>query len=758
MISGSRKKQRYMLWKNTKATIFSLFVFAFLATTPSLAYAPAVTGKVTQNTGAPLTGIWVQWDSYELGDAGNTAGKGNHFRYSGTNDSGKFSFKGWDSEGTDNKETPILSVVGKREYEEKIDLDYNEANGKEARRSDSNLYDIFNCHNETNSFSLKLPESMSGAKVKARWRRDSNNTAWSDWEDNKITLPKEEFTNSHDYEVEFNIELPKKASIRDLDKNIETKQLQSINTKVPACLKVDLCSEGGTQCAQDVKPAAGVHRVVLAGVGEIQRKLTIGDESKPIWVVECIQRGSAENPNYMCTTGNSTLDNEVFKRDNFSELKAEFGYSSRIFYSDGVTQTTPRINEENRQDVYEWETKVTPGKKLVSVFMAMYEPENTAPPQSGDQPSQIQATLSNEEGCRLIVDPYGRVYDSYTFEPLSNAAVSLNKKRTDGSYSKVIQGDVIAPLTNPQNTGIDGRFSFLVPAGTYRLESTRDGYSPYQSKDIVQLTEPQRADIPMDPLDRQKALNDAKISRISIESVFQKILKKEKALRIEGIVSHPGAGIVIYSQKLAGGNYERGKALGTTTASIDGLFSITIPFSKLGKDEIIGELVAAKKIDSSINTSIKLEPLMNGFEGFAVNEAGATVANATVGLYIQNSDVPTYEVKADERGYFTIPSAAVPDISYRIKTNTGKQLTARNFLSLNTKLSTSNNVYAQAYTPNQNVLGEKAEMPAYDSTDSKKDNLGPRSITAIVLAIFIFSASALLGVYVLQQKKPRRRR
>jgi hypothetical protein len=576
-----------MLWRNIKASVFFLIVLAFFASRPSMAYAPAVTGKVTQNTGAPLTGVWVQWDSYELGDAGNTAGKGNHYRYSGTNDNGKFSFKGWDSEGTDNKGKPILSVVGKREYDEKINLDYDESNGKEARRADTNIYDIFNCHNETNSFSLKLPESMTGAKVKARWRRDSNNTAWSEWEANKVTLPKEEFTNSHDYEVEFNIELPKKASIRDLDKNIETKQLQYINTKVPACLKVELCSEGGTQCAQDLKPVQGVHRVVLAGVGEIQRKLTIGDESKPIWVVECIQRGTAENPEYICTTGNSTLDNEVFKKDNFSVLKSEFGYSSRIFYSDGVTQTSPKINEDNRQDVYEWETKINPGKKLVSVFMAMYEPENTAPPQSGDQPSQIQATLSNEEGCRLIVDPYGRVYDSYTFEPLSNTSVSLNKKRSDGTYTKVSQGDVIAPLTNPQTTSQDGTFSFLVPAGTYKLEAKKDGYSPYQSKDIVQLTNPQRVDIPMDPLNKQNSLQAAKKTPITIDSLFQKILKNENAVRIEGFVSHPGASITVYSHKSVKGNFERSNVVGITYASTEGRFSISIPFSKLGKNGFI---------------------------------------------------------------------------------------------------------------------------------------------------------------------------
>lgn len=733
--------------KKVVICVFSFLLFGLVAVKPALAYAPNVTGKVTQNTDAPISGVWIQWDSYEAGDAGNNANKGDHNRYSGTDSKGKFSFKGWDSEGIENSGGQVYSNVGKREYNEKINLDYDDSNGKEARRSDTNLYDIFNCHNELNSFSLKLPSSMAGAKVKVRWRRDSNNTAWSEWADNKISLPKDDFSNSHDYEVQFNIDLPKKASIRDLDTEIKTSQVQAINSKVPACLKVDLCADGNKNCSAAVKSAPGIHRVVLSGVGELQRKLTIGNASKPIWVVECVQRGTPENPQYMCTTGNSKLDNEVFKKDNFSTLKNELGYSSHIYYSDGTTETSAKITDANRQDVYEWETRIALGKKLVSVFMAMYESENTLPPQSGNQPSQIQATLSNEDGCRLIVDPYGRVYDSYTFEPLAQTAVTLSKKGTDGTFTKVQQSDVIANLTNPITTAADGKFSFIVPPGTYRLNAEKKDYKPYQSADIVQDAQPQNVNIPLDPLDKTKAAAAAARTNISVTSIFQKVMKTAQALRIEGVASHPQAIVTVYSQQWSNGKYVRSEKLASTVADIDGTFTLQFPLASIPAHEIVGELEVAKKFDPSTTAVVQLEPLLSEVSGFAVNDAGTPVSGGTVGLYLLNSNVPVAEVKADARGYFTIPSTMVPEIAYTIRSGTS-QLKPRAFMALNAKLGSSNNVYAQARPANQNVLGASSE---------EKPPLSSTGIIGVVLTIFIFTVAALLGVYILQQPKKKRR-
>jgi hypothetical protein len=148
---------------------------------------------------------------------------------------------------------------------------------------------------------------------------------------------------------------------------------------------------------------------------------------------------------------------------------------------------------------------------------------------------------------------------------------------------------------------------------------------------------------------------------------------------------------------------------------------------------------------------VQLQPLLSGVEGFAVNEAGSTVANAKIGLYINNSDIPVYEVKADNRGFFTIPVASVPDVEYSVRINTESPMPMGTFLSLNNALGATDTMYAQAYSPNNSILG------AQDSADSSPSQ-NTTGIVAVILVIFIFTASALLGIYILQQKKPRRRR
>jgi ABC-type uncharacterized transport system permease subunit len=73
------------------------------------------------------------------------------------------------------------------------------------------------------------------------------------------------------------------------------------------------------------------------------------------------------------------------------------------------------------------------------------------------------------------------------------------------------------------------------------------------------------------------------------------------------------------------------------------------------------------------------------------------------------------------------------------------------FLSLNNALGATDTMYAQAYSPNNSILG------AQDSADSSPSQ-NTTGIVAVILVIFIFTASALLGIYILQQKKPRRGR
>jgi hypothetical protein len=736
--------------------------------------------------------LWVEWSSQETGDDNNQENKGTSVRYSGSSDSGEFKFKSWDSEGTVKVNNIQQSIVGRREYEEKISLDYDDSNGKEARRSSTLNYDIFNCHNEVNSFALKLPDSLKDVKVKARWRRDSNNTSWSSWTDNKISLPKELFSNSHDYELQFQIELPKKASIRDLDDNIEPNVISGIKTnvsKVPVCVQVDLCTEDSKGlCSDTYKPAEGKHRVVLSrvgdsGIGEARRKLT--SNNGPLWLVECIQEGTAANPSYTCTTGNSALDTKVFGADNAATLASKYGYASKIFYTDG-TPTTPEINDSNKQDAYEWETTVNPEvarqRKLASVFLAMYESQGTAPPQSGQQNSQKQATLSDSEGCRLVIDPYGKVFDNYTLEPLSGATVTLLKERAAGTFSKVQQQDIVGNLVNPQITTNGGGYQFIVPNGTYGIQVIRPGYSfpvteinsrasqmyssIYSGGPIVVKDIPVRADIALEPQNKEQAIAYAQNNPISITNYFQTIDKTKGVQTIEGYVSHPKAVIEIYGQR----NAERTRKLASTEADQNGHFSVGIQLSSLQKDEVIGQIEAAKRKISGITVSAKpavlaLAPMLDSLSGFATTKNGSVIANSEVEVKLLMSGVTVATALADDTGYFAIPAEKMPSLPYSLSFKNGatvENVDTATYLSNNIKLSASNNVYAST---GSNVLGDYDKSTVQNDAEGVLPTFNPSVepsrglvVVAVILIVFVFTVTALLSIYIAHEAKQKRRR
>lgn len=766
------------------------FIFALLvAFSPQVsAYAPNISGEVIQNTGAPLVDIYVKWDSYEEGNDSNPENKGHSFRYSRTGSDGDFFFKSWDSEGIYEKDGIRYSTYGDKEYAEKINLDYDDSNGNETRRSTTNQYNIFNCNNEVNSFSVVLPPSLKGAKVEARWRRDSNNTAWSSWTANTVTLPKEMFTNSHDYELQFRIQLPKKASVRDLEKNIDNKTISNLNTKIPACVKVTLCNEDEASCSQAYKPAAGKHRVVLSqignsGIGEAQRKLSITDETRPLWLVECVQKGTAEQPNFICTTGNSQLDRKVFGQDNLAVLNRDYGYRSQIYFDDGTTATTAEITRENRRDAYEWETQLDPDKvqagKVSSVFLAMYDPTNTAPLQSGNQPSQIQATLSNSEGCKLVVDPYGRTFDSYTLEPLASVDVMLTKKRASGNYTPVQGNEVVGTLLNPQRTPVSGSFSFIVPSGTYRLEATKSGYrfpaqtlntnasrvypNIYDGRDIVVKEQPVQVNIPLDPENIPSAISFAKTNPIKIQSYFQIMDTATGNYQIEGTVTHPAATINLYTKTPVK------RLVGSGEANSLGHFTIKIPLTSLKEGEVITELEARKKEIPSVvleenekSYLIQLDPLTRDIDQFAVNNAGSLMPNSTVELVMNGSSVPAYVTTTDETGHFYIPNAFIPPLPYTLtfhNDEVAETVTPRTLLARNERLSSINNYYAST---GSNVMGEfdRSDDPIDENAYQSLDGQPSRSlqIIAALLVGAVFAGTVLLSSYITHETRQSRRR
>lgn len=754
------------------------------------AYAPAIKGKVTvKQTNAPVNGLWIEWKAEESGCLDKDPNKfgtcrsnhlGNHLRYADTGTDGTYHFDRWDGQGMWERETKPLDIavspVGKTEYGTFIDLDYDPKTGnggKEARKVSSPLFDLFNCHNESHTLSIRLPEKYKNAKVTGRWRQ-ANQREWTTVTGNNIVLiTGAEFNNNSDYEVEFVIDMPKQNTIRDLATPLEKEQISSLNSKAPVCVKTQLCSDKEAPCAKPAVAEQGIHRVLLTGIGELHRKLTVSNPDQPIWLVECIQKGTADKPQYTCTTGNAQLDAKVFGKNNLAELQGEYGYAARMYKADGRSTTTSEITEDNRQDAYEWETTLTKNTERVSsVFMAMYSPGETEVLKSQDQPSQKQATLAFSDACKLVVDPYGRVFDSYTLEPLANASVELTKKRSNNEFTKVQEGEVIGELSNPYITKQDGLFSFIVPPGTYKLNAKKEGYTftrehinplavemysnVYKGEEVVQEGEPVHRDIPLEPQDKKKAEAYSAANPIEFINVFPSLNKEQNIYVIEGRVSHPRAKVSVFGQlpnKRKPGEMIRTRELASKEADSFGRFRLEVNLNLLRSGEIIGDLEAVKKripvtrtqsfmgpLDAVVafvgnviaveaqerpsdKAVMKLPPVLNYISGYAMNESGTVLPNAQVHIMLTTSNNPVYTTTADASGWFEITTEYIPSVPYEIVfENNGQTVTMATdeFIARNSTQEGYDRVHYYAFkvnAANRDVLGAYEKRYAKEYTD-----------------------------------------
>lgn len=561
----------------------------------------------------------------------------------------------------------------------------------------------------------------------------------------------------HNDGVEINVTLhckrSKTSETKTVDKPAAT-QFASKANQALSCLKTELCSDTDPlrKCQSNVNTASGTRRVLLEGVRERKQTLLPAQPTKPFWLVECLIEGAAlQNATYICTTGSSATDVQALGVDNFSKLKATYGYSSSFYSQDGSKITQPIQDTQSLLDTYEWET--TTSKLTSSVFMGVYDSGSTGAATVGSSSGQQQATLSFSDDCTLVQDPFGHVFDSHTLEPLANAAVEITQKNLVGNFEKI----------NMQETGIDGKYSFYVKDGAYKLNASKANYTfpgkpsnlnanvsqfysnLYHGEEIVQNGKPEMYDIPLDPVNKQWSEEYAKKNPARILSYFQTVHKQSKDYVIEGQVSHPRAIVVAYAgatDSSKPGSFVKGRALTRTEADNSGFFKISVPFSSLKEDEFIRQLEAIRK-NSQSKDSVSLNPLFNSIKGFAYDAKGSLIPGATVEVLTAVSDKPVFTTHADSRGYFSIDSRNLPplEISLRFTSlnNTVDTVSSGTFLAQNTATTVSkgkNSTIALAKDANGDVLGI--------SSSSEEPDKPPFStrvwfILAILLAILIGS-------------------
>ncbi|MFC1879515.1 ABC transporter substrate-binding protein, partial [Chloroflexota bacterium] len=125
----------------------------------------------------------------------------------------------------------------------------------------------------------------------------------------------------------------------------------------------------------------------------------------------------------------------------------------------------------------------------------------------------------------ILIDPDGYLYDQSLVDAGSSIEDSLILNGVVTAYVKIGDDWSLWPAhlyaqTNPQSTddttddGVPepGYYSFLTPAGSYRLQASAPGYQPYQSPVLTVITEPVHLDIGLIPIQGGSGLNQSPVN------------------------------------------------------------------------------------------------------------------------------------------------------------------------------------------------------------------------------------------------------
>lgn len=543
-----------------------------------------------------------------------------------------------------------------------------------------------------------------------------------------------------------------------------------------ACLTTEVCAkkeDGSTNCSAVPEQGQLKHRVRLSNVKDMQQTLTKRDPAKPVYIVECVMNGTNEaDANYLCTTGDGGIDQQLFGQNNLAQL-APYGYSAKIFNESGANTVgsipikQPLTDPSVILDLYEWETTTT--KPISSVFAVVYDELSTTAISSTDIAAQKQSQLSFADACTLVIDPYGRAFDTKTLEPLSDTQVHLRDA----------EGKSIAS----QTTKADGVFSFYTKPGTYTAEASKPGYrypasmvmnpqaddlytNYYRGEQIDVQNELVYMDIPMDPEDAAASREFARTNAPQIMEHFQSLDAEQGVYRIQGRVSHPKAVVVAYGHvphPTKNGEYVRSRALGRANADNYGRFDLTFPTNKLLSRETVGELEVVKNqkyFIGSSKTSIPLNPLLKDIRGYAYDASGNVIPGAKVAVNVPFSTKALVEILADERGYFEIDGSSLPPVPYKLQFTSLSGATdvvdTRTFLAMNAKRDPFTYIAANTQSFVDNVLGVSDDTAA-EEPFRKAEQDSPNPSLLVLFIVVIGSAIPLYRLYSKKDVKSKRK-
>lgn len=484
-----------------------------------------------------------------------------------------------------------------------------------------------------------------------------------------------------------------------------------------------------------------------------------------IYIVECRLK---KDGGYNCTTGVKEYDSLLNVEGSFANVVDIMPSPIYRTSTGNLTENEIKIHDEG-PDAYQDQFY------FFGVVLEEQLPEPITPQVSAFYKSQQIATLpstssvpANEiEKCVSIWwDPYGRVFDAKSLEPLPNTKVTI----LDESKKFISSPQV----RNPIFTLIDGIFNFLVQEGTYFLQvdpiagyifSSNPNLNPNYTKaykniykpdePIYELidTEEERAKGRPDPEHRDIPLDPG--NNLPYESCPKNMVYGVSRVgyytRIAGRVSHPltkltvsqGDKVLLSEETDIFGKYE----LNINNKLITSTELIIVTFTKV-------DLTGADREFPDCNFSVEFQPVLPYLEGYAYDENGNIISNAVVSIILDSTKKTLYKTTADSEGFFKVYPHNLPIFSYKINVVNpinGKSniWTASDFVNQNNKYLIDNKINLQVGTkegrPVKGVFisdiipTSQSEKKADDSSQSPNPDMTRLvKIRGLILTIIIF--------------------
>lgn len=408
--------------------------------------------------------------------------------------------------------------------------------------------------------------------------------------------------------------------------------------------------------------------------GKNNHRLTLTGEGFPpgarVYIIGCIATTGNINK---CTTGQNNLDQLLL-------IEKSAGHE---FIVDGANPIT--VGEDGRIN------KIVYSHSQESTIHSFYGVFLLGTGRGDDASSLQYATFASRQDvtrCTAVRwDPYGRVFDSQSLEPLPNVNILL----TDEKKQKVN----LPGLINPQKTNEAGIFNFMVEEGSYYLNPTPPkGYqftnnpkinpnyylaysNIYKPNDLIieEGGKPEHRDIPLDPGNNPPFETEVKSITFAVLPV-----KNGRQTKIVGQVSHP---LTIISLK------QKNKEIAKTTADKMGYYEIIIEnkditpgqpivpyFTKFSLvknnaqtenknffQRILSSFLAIfqkRTKASNLTLGLPIDPLPYFLEGYLE-------PNSIINIRLSSNNEVYYQTRTDQNGYLSIKPENLPNFNYYLE-------------------------------------------------------------------------------------------